>query len=834
MKYYVDQETGNDANPGTREEPFLTLQKGLSVCAVSGEDEVLLSADDFAAQNLDLSVIAATMIKVTANRGTRCTIDEIIPGAVPRIMIQNGEWFFGVQANIGVNSFDPYERSILFDNATVHIRREKESAGKYVKPQVFYHCNVIVDCAIERHVMLCCEVDWNDDSYWYSQTDFLYYHNRMIIPDGMSDYRVPLYDKLGFVDVMDDVQKDAFYTRGTDTKTSAFLYGFDLLYAPLDSLNGTGFKTGPDIAAKKDGNYTDEDWTYLLGDLKDFRQYLSLGDRIGTTIQNPAMIWMPVVDKRYGDVVYPTTSNGCYYRCVVGGTTDPTEPALWPTGVGETVTDSTITWMCIGASAGDEPIAETYDTPNFVERYTKNLFDEAFILDEKLLYLQGIINSQYGAEGFSFNYQRYGIDIKSLLGFNVAETWDVAGSLLGTVLMLECADTPTGIYEFNKRRNCPLGRLPFHYDPVGEKLYTHRRVTTFWVGANRQYWEDGEDIRIGTVIFVPDPLGSDAWYWFECTSEGTTDAVEPAWDTTFKAYTTDNTVKWRCWGLVATPMVPATVDYGQYGLSEGLPIGGDSYQFRDIDAAYDYVHHYFEYDYTAAVSRQEEEQTLGFGPLATEWNYIAYDIATEQYVVVNSAGIKTCFYEYVWDLRKKDKVPLATIRFDGSGPTNIAAQVILMWGGVIGYDPINYMIPFPTTYVTWPNNVFSYATASRGGFAATQKNNYRTDTILENIFRQVYAVDTSLYRSSIVKDWFVLKGTSIQVGQLMRPPASSGLSEYNTFICTSAGTTQDVAPAFGGVTPGNTITEVVPAPAVGATWMNLGYIAIDWRQIENP
>lgn len=43
----------------------------------------------------------------------------------------------------------------------------------------------------------------------------------------------------------------------------------------------------------------------------------------------------------------PTTPNGYWYVAISAGTTGPTDPA-WPTTVGASVTDGTVTWRCVG------------------------------------------------------------------------------------------------------------------------------------------------------------------------------------------------------------------------------------------------------------------------------------------------------------------------------------------------------------------------------------------------------------------------------------------------------------------------------------------------------
>jgi hypothetical protein len=83
----------------------------------------------------------------------------------------------------------------------------------------------------------------------------------------------------------------------------------------------------------------------LLGTAYTFPTTLYIGLYVcnfNSTAANPGY-WAESVAATAGQYVSPTTANGHLYVCTTAGTTGTTQPT-WPTGIGSTVVDGTVTW----------------------------------------------------------------------------------------------------------------------------------------------------------------------------------------------------------------------------------------------------------------------------------------------------------------------------------------------------------------------------------------------------------------------------------------------------------------------------------------------------------
>ena len=97
---------------------------------------------------------------------------------------------------------------------------------------------------------------------------------------------------------------------------------------------------------------------YNLSTLANPNKNILIGYKAGYNLTQPSA-WAASTDYSVGDYVRPTSANGYNYECTVAGTSGTSEPT-WPTTIGETVTDGSITWKCV-SMRGNNNIIIGYD-----------------------------------------------------------------------------------------------------------------------------------------------------------------------------------------------------------------------------------------------------------------------------------------------------------------------------------------------------------------------------------------------------------------------------------------------------------------------------------------
>lgn len=98
-----------------------------------------------------------------------------------------------------------------------------------------------------------------------------------------------------------------------------------------------------------DGSQPNDQFTLYLGTLASNLKIEANSnpgvDQITVSPVHTVAAWAASAVKSVGDIVRPTTYNGYRYKATVAGTTGGAQPT-WPTTIGQTVVDGTVTWRC--------------------------------------------------------------------------------------------------------------------------------------------------------------------------------------------------------------------------------------------------------------------------------------------------------------------------------------------------------------------------------------------------------------------------------------------------------------------------------------------------------
>lgn len=100
-----------------------------------------------------------------------------------------------------------------------------------------------------------------------------------------------------------------------------------------------------------DGSNDPQDFVFYLGSNNSSNKFEAQSnpgvDQIAVSIVNATPLWQASTAYVLDDEVRTTAKNGFKYKATVAGTTGASEPT-WPTTVGNTVVDGTVTWQNIG------------------------------------------------------------------------------------------------------------------------------------------------------------------------------------------------------------------------------------------------------------------------------------------------------------------------------------------------------------------------------------------------------------------------------------------------------------------------------------------------------
>jgi len=120
----------------------------------------------------------------------------------------------------------------------------------------------------------------------------------------------------------------------------------------LDFYSDSGLTTAPSSLAvthASTGSGDPQDFRVYLGSPESGRRFRAASnpgvDSISVSIANTTQLWSATTAKSANDRVRTSAANGYRYKATVGGTTGSSEPT-WPTTLGNTVVDGTVTWVC--------------------------------------------------------------------------------------------------------------------------------------------------------------------------------------------------------------------------------------------------------------------------------------------------------------------------------------------------------------------------------------------------------------------------------------------------------------------------------------------------------
>lgn len=254
-------------------------------------------------------------------------------------------------------------------------------------------------------------------------------------------------------------------------------------------------------------------WSFAIGSNAFGSQGLSYSPALGGfTFKN---YWEPSTVYPANSTVQPNPPNGFYYKSSGGGTSGSSAPA-WPVIAGQTVSDGSVTWTCVGTIEG-APVGQSQG--NVLTNYWG-----AYILI--FVTIPGTWTNIQNPPTASSSPSIYEINTISALiqSFNAGHA--------------QCC----GFLVPNSGTRATFGW------PQGRTFYGDAGLTTASADGLTTLWAPHTLVVLNAQRVPTSPNG----YWYKATTGGTTGYSQPTWPTTVGNTVTDGTVIWTCEGTTNT------------------------------------------------------------------------------------------------------------------------------------------------------------------------------------------------------------------------------------------------------------------------------------------
>ncbi|RLI86096.1 MAG: hypothetical protein DRP01_04920, partial [Archaeoglobales archaeon] len=243
--------------------------------------------------------------------------------------------------------------------------------------------------------------------------------------------------------------------------------------------------------------------------------------------------WSGTKSYQLGDYVKPVSGATSYvYEATTAGISGATEPA-WPTTIGDTVNDGTVTWTCRDAKQMNLSEPGWFDLLVNGNAITVTWRGKTILSESD-------ISSYLPADSGG---HRMGIGLETTVagGINIISHCRIG--YYSSAVQTEEQTITVAICD---------GRI---FKDTGSGSMQAVDLT-----SDYSVWEAGTSYTYGDYV---KPTGTGTGYLYQCTTGGTSHATtEPTWPTTVGDTVTDNDVVWICRSWVAHDRFLHTIDWG--------------------------------------------------------------------------------------------------------------------------------------------------------------------------------------------------------------------------------------------------------------------------------